>query len=561
MVRDAKLKNGEIIGKVRIAPRGFRDNSEKAKWFSTSPTASSVSVRVAELLGMRAGLSSWCFDISDAFFSGELLRDDEVIYIKVPRDILEMERANGLGGDPNKPWRRLRREVPGCRGASSSWFRTLTKKLLSYGYEQLSTDPATFVKRKKTSRGHDLVAILPVHVDDGKLRATEAEAKDLFDKMKKDPEMNLSTIEKQELDKPIEFTGMTFTETKDGEYIDQNLYIKNKLQAVDVTKLRTHNADDELSAADAQVYGTCVGRLIWLLPTQTKHSYEISFLSRFRAYPRVKHLRRISAVINAIKLDPQYVFLPRFHRNAPVKLFAVVDAGAGEEADPPLKTRDHQCVALILVSTMRPDDDSLLPGHEVKAGLLSWSSAGVSRVSHASFDFEAISAVSSLDFLINVRELIGEILVSLCPPLRRAAERAAWRENLLSCELHSDSMGLIKAVRLGVLPSLSSRRRRDVLDLRDCMSSGDLDVFLHVDGPTNIADVGTKPSAKTSKAYEELSRLIHHGVYFPHKSKDYDRTFAGLADVKTLPLGGGYWVNSTSVNATSELWPALFFYG
>ena len=95
-----------------------------------------------------------------------------------------------------------------------------------------------------------------------------------------------------------------------------------------------------------------------------------------------------------------------------------------------------------------------------------------------------------------------------------------------------------------------------MLDLRECMSSGDLDVFLHVDGPTNIADVGTKPSAKTSKAYEELSRLIHKGVYFPHKSKDYDKTFAGLADVKTLPLGGGFFVSSTS-----EVWPALFFYG
>ena len=58
---------------------------------------------------MRLGLCSWVVDVSDAFFSVEELRDDEFIYIKVPAEFSEIGCS---------VWRRLKREVPGCKGAS-----------------------------------------------------------------------------------------------------------------------------------------------------------------------------------------------------------------------------------------------------------------------------------------------------------------------------------------------------------------------------------------------------------------------------------------------------------
>ena len=525
IVRDAKIKNGEVIGKVRIAPRGFRDHTEKAKWFSTSPTVSSVCVRISELLGMMWRLKSWIFDISDAFFSGQVLHEDEYIYIKLPREVIEVD-----GGDPNRPWRRLRREVPGCKGASSSWFRTLTAKLEKLGFEPMTTDQALFVKREKVKDGSSkVVAILPVHVDDGKLRATKKIADWFFEELRKDKDIALSTVEEQVMGKEVEFTGMTFIERENGEEVHQDVYIKNKLQNVDATGLRNLKPEDYLPNADTKVYGTCIGRLIWLLPTQLKHSYEIAYLSRYRAYPRVKHMRRVATVIKSIKADPQRIFLPRFHPNSPLKLIAIVDAGAGEEADEPLKTRDHQCVATVLAAPTVEGADSMMPGQDVIAGLLSMSSGGVSRVSHASFDFEAISAVSSLDLIVNLRELVGEITNSVCPNRRNVRLRQQWHANLPPCELHSDSMGLVKACRIGLTPSLASRRRRDILDIRDCLNQGDLSMMLHIDGKTNPADVGTKPNARTAESMKTLLRLIHEGRYYAHQSQDHTRTFGAVA--------------------------------
>ena len=88
-------------------------------------------------------------------------------------------------------------------------------------------------------------------------------------------------------------------ETKDGEYIDQSDYVKNKLTTLnsEVAQLRKSDENDKLSDDNAKKYSTTVGRLIWILPTHPRYSYEISYLSRYRAFPRVKHLRRMAAVV------------------------------------------------------------------------------------------------------------------------------------------------------------------------------------------------------------------------------------------------------------------------
>ena len=205
VVKDAKIKNGALQGKVRLAPRGFRDQTLKASWYSTSPTASAISVRLSELLGMRLRLSSWVVDVSDAFFSGEELQDDEFIYIKVPAEFSETGCS---------VWRRLKREVPGCRGASSAWFRVLSQRLERWGWSQCSTDRALFVRRNE--RG-ETVGIMPVHVDDGKIRAEPWVAQELFKRFREDKEVELSTVEEQKIGESVEFCGVRYTESEDGK--------------------------------------------------------------------------------------------------------------------------------------------------------------------------------------------------------------------------------------------------------------------------------------------------------------------------------------------------------
>ena len=178
------------------------------------------------------------------------------------------------------------------------------------------------------------------------------------------------------------YCGLTFTEFPTGEKIDQFIYIKNKLSVPSLKDVHHLKPDDMLPLAEAKVYATCVGRLIWVLPTQIKYQYSIAYLARYRQHCRVKHLHRIAEVISKIRDSPGSVWLPRMPEHAPIRLLVIVDAGQAEQADPPLKPRDYQGICVLLASPM-PGKDSLQPGDEAMVGILSWTSNGCARVSHS----------------------------------------------------------------------------------------------------------------------------------------------------------------------------------
>ena len=89
-------------------------------------------------------------------------------------------------------------------------------------------------------------------------------------------------------------------------------------------------------------------------------------------------------------------------------------------------------------------------------------------------------------------------------------------------------MGLVKAVRLGLVASLSSRRRRDILDLRDCMVHDDISTVIHIDGKSNPVDVGTKTQSKTTEAQPLLEAAVKRGLYNPRPSDDHHKTFVNI---------------------------------
>ena len=57
-----EISSGEIIGKFRILPRGYKDRTWESNIYSTSPTVSQASVNVCEIHGLRANLSSYLVD-------------------------------------------------------------------------------------------------------------------------------------------------------------------------------------------------------------------------------------------------------------------------------------------------------------------------------------------------------------------------------------------------------------------------------------------------------------------------------------------------------------------
>ena len=65
--------------------------------------------------------------------------------------------------------------------------------------------------------------------------------------------------------------------------------------------------------------------------------------------------------------------------------------------------------------------------------------------------------------------------------------------------------------------------------MRDSMRHDDL-VMIHIDGPTNPVDVGTKRD-RTEKAQVILRRITERGRYHPTASADYAQTFGALTAI------------------------------
>ena len=162
------------------------------------------------------------------------------------------------------------------------------------------------------------------------------------------------------------------------------------------------------------------------------------------------------------------------------------------------------------------------------AGVVSWESCGVSRVTHASFDFEAVTAVSSLDLLSNLREILGEVTISICSP--RGPLQDEWRKK------HSYSLTVWGWSKLGTTSSLSNRRRRDILDLRYALELDDLSAIVHVNGTTNPFDVGTKAGSSTKKAQPAAEALVEQGYYMVLCSRHLQRLPA------LVPMLGAYMI-------------------
>ena len=87
------------------------------------------------------------------------------------------------------------------------------------------------------------------------------------------------------------------------------------------------------------------------------------------------------------------------------------------------------------------------------------------------------------------------------------------------------------------------------MDLRDKMYHDGL-VVMHIDGPTNSVDVGTK-NDRTEKALVVLTRKIVQGLYHPCGSKNFEKTFGAMQ------TNVDYTAYSSELLDAFEVWPVL----
>jgi len=110
-----------------------------------------------------------CFDFDSAFLNSTL-SDNEVIYLKQPKDFAE--------GDPKRRVFRLHKVLYRLKQGAKNWYDMLRKALEDLGFHHSEADHGVFWRDIAEGK-----VILAVHVDDCLIMA---KSQDLLDKFKKE---------------------------------------------------------------------------------------------------------------------------------------------------------------------------------------------------------------------------------------------------------------------------------------------------------------------------------------------------------------------------------------
>jgi len=512
-VRKAKIYSGRLCGRARWTPRGFRDRLAE-KGDCTSPTASRNTHRACSVLGVQAGMISFSADFSEAFFHSELIPDsDTPVWIEDP--------------EQKGTFRRLKRYVPGTKQAPQSWYKTLAVHLVRHGAVQSKVDPCLFYLTDRTgkykpraSRGEPKwIGYLAIHVDDVKGRVYP-QYRHIIETIlpvvgaNKTPSSGVtcavSEIVWPELGEPLEFCGERETESEDGLRWDQQPYIENKLEPIDLPLDRwrkppnTEATDEELSK-----FRTSFGQGSWVTHgCRPDRLFETSYAASRVHQLQIGHLIRWQKAVKHL-VHPRTAFewhAPKLPAGK-LKIVYISDAGEGENRDGGLDWQTAQAGYSVgfqtdgAPATSGPYACIMVRSHKCR------------RVTGNSFDGECVAAIHATDNAVPVRMLYDEWLNGVRPGIlekheQRLAGASAPKREEVQMELHVDNKGLVQAVEnLGKTGGMSVRRRGDVADLQQLRTDGDLKRVIYINGEYNPLDAVTKaPNRKGVK--ETMDRLV-----------------------------------------------------
>jgi hypothetical protein len=201
--------------KVRLTFKGFQQIYGSDFTDTFAPTVQLSLARYLLALIAHNGLYAQLVDIKAAFVNADL-PDDIDVYMKIPKEVRQRrkETVNDIPDDHD--YFRLRKALYGMKQASREWYKTLSGKLLSYGYTRARCDSCLFT----LFNDHDN-SWLMVYVDDMLVAGSSQEAIDyLVTSLRKDFELTVSPLTR--------FLGMDINYNRDQRTmtIDQERYAK-----------------------------------------------------------------------------------------------------------------------------------------------------------------------------------------------------------------------------------------------------------------------------------------------------------------------------------------------
>jgi len=511
----AKVEGGRLIGRARYVPHGFQEADPGPV---DSPTVSSTAMRCVELDGLKRRWTKFKFDIGSAFFDGDYCKKQN-LWVQVPG---------------TNAFARLKKEVPGTKGAPRSFYQSLVDHLLREGCLRSRQDLCVFY----VYEGVEKVGEMCVHVDDGYGWAkSEEQAKAILAMLERRfKKVKFRIVPPGE---PCEFTGSTWTELLDGSGTvqEQHHYLDLKLQAPDVEKYRAKQQFDLVTEDERGEMRTCNGAARWASRTNPEILYELSRLSTWTSQPdcQVQQLSRAAKMVRTMKNGyrengtpagtegtKSHIFLPRLNEKALVKITMPFDAG--EPSDDGIFRGKWMGAFAVGVQELIEEETEENVLDRTKFGGVHFHAGLTKRVANSSFRGETVTGIQGLDAAIPTALMVEELIYGIRPSLleRLACEMEGVETGfersvcLVPIDVHSDCEDLCKVCEnLTFKNDTIKRTKTDVFDFRELLDFKVIRELRHISGTHNPLNAITKKMSRDALTMHRFREMYMEGRYQP----------------------------------------------
>ena len=481
-----KVKNGKLIAKGRMTPKGFQD-PERWMYRNDSPTASRTSLYLLIVIAIAMSWSISKIDITGAFLNGDPL-ERKNLWIKYPKELIAM----GLLGADGKVFRRLAKAAYGLNQAPRQWYLKLARVLEEIGFVKSLLDPCIFLLQE----GGKVVAAVLIYVDDlilageaDKITTLEAQIGD---------RLPIGTIERSTEVDGFSFTGKDIEFVKDesgaviAANVNQTAYVESQVKDEDCEfDAEKRSAQALITPKEVDWYRAGLGKLGWTGNTRPDLAVDHSELSAPASCPTVGDAKRLAKVLRILKSTAkQGLHFPKMDLES-LQQFVFADGSWANAGD---RTQGGHMIFLA-------DKASKGKLGQQPAALLSWVSASLKRVCTSTYDAETLSLLRATDESIAIALLFTELTSGRLPSLteqvllRGFGHKECVPRSRIGTVAYSDGESVVSNIHTSKAQIRNKRRRVDVASLREASDDGVV-VFEHVPTDLMVADGTTKKDDK-----------------------------------------------------------------
>nr|GEY66664.1 hypothetical protein [Tanacetum cinerariifolium] len=316
VLKNKKDERGIVIrNKARLVAQGHTQEEGIDYKEVFAPVARIKAIRLFLAYASFMGFTVYQMDVKSAFLYGTI--DEEVYMMQPPRF-----------QDPEFPARvyKVEKVMYGLHHAPRAWYGTLSKYLLTNGFQRGTIDHTLFIRKH---RG-DFI-LVQVYVDDiifGSLnlqlcREFEALTHEKF-QMSAMGELNF-------------FLGLQVLQKKDGIFLSQDKYVGDILKRFRYSDVRSANTpmdkenpwgkDRTGKDVDLHLYRSMIRTLMYLTASRPDIMFVVCACARHQVTPKECHLHAVKRIFRYLKVHPKLgIWYPK---DSPFNLVAYSDSDYG----------------------------------------------------------------------------------------------------------------------------------------------------------------------------------------------------------------------------------------